>query len=842
MIKHIKRFPSLNGAIHAESFSATLGIPQGDPLSMLAAAALLGQWTTQMPQDDLFNKVSVDDRLMLSNSDHALLDAFHATELWDERMGFTTKAKTCAFGSTAEVSNVWWMDATEVSRCKMVTYLGVPLPLYGISAFDFYNPIIQKALNTLNRICRAKLTNENATAIISRKILPALCYPATVVRPTKAQMSTLRSKIFAAAAQRPCQTMLAHTLFCEKTRQFDPESALIYHNLRFWRRVFLGDPKLRDEFLHWLEDALPCKPVPCGPINIFQKDIDWLGCIFNPSNAEILHPSLGTLSLYDPDKRGFEHKLRSFIRHTLASALQDKHVKWEGVADVDIGTTTALLRSLDPDCPIRVPLIRLLSDAHATQHRLHKMGVIAVPHCPHCLHEDADIAHIIWDCPRFSTLRSDWPIELLRRENWPTCSLNSLICTHKLPTGIKQKWTEFQKHVSKLLYQWMEFQRSPELYETFAVDACQKRNDAVMNLELREACSQSFIRSDAAPLPLEWKPPSTRTAINQWGATLQDYSCIFSFWTKTSTQDDDNLVRLTTWTQALAVFIQIGGNAAPFLSRCPNLTMAVFKFKVLSCKILKAQTELADLASMLDEEAETSKWLTVFPREAAFPQAIKILTSWDLSEAASNLHLLHLQLRTDLCIHAKAIKICTADFDQAIPKLSNCLRLDPLSGEWPTPKLPCKGSIPPWVAMVYEYRLRRHPAEGPVTCVMQISLDDWICLPIDALRNKKILGPPGMRKRFQAVKRRFCKFKEVLLNYWQMQLLGNSKRTHLAPPIWRDDDSCHCCGQLLQFSTRPRILFSNCVAHTDISSDLFQKWCSDFDAIDAKLQILLDSL
>ena len=153
-----------------------------------------------------------------------------------------------------------------------------------------------------------------------------------------------------------------------------------------------------------------------------------------------------------------------------------------------------------------------------------------------------------------------------------------------------------------------------------------------MNLELREACFQNFRRSDAEPLPLEWKPPSTRTAIYQWGATLQDYSCIFSFWTKTTTQDDDNLVRLTTWTQALAVFIQIGGNAAPFLSRCPNLTMAVFKFKVLSCKILKAQTALADLAVMLDEDVETNKWLTVFPREAAFPQAIKILTSWDLSE------------------------------------------------------------------------------------------------------------------------------------------------------------------------------------------------------------------
>ena len=151
--------------------------------------------------------------------------------------------------------------------------------------------------------------------------------------------------------------------------------------------------------------------------------------------------------------------------------------------------------------------------------------------------------------------------------------------------------------------------------------------------------------------------------------------------------------------------------------------------------------------------------------------------------------------------------------------------LTPFLGRGLLPSFLAKDPSHPGWRWYNGYRLRRHPAEGPATCVMQISLDDWICLPIDVLRNK-ILGPPGMRKRFQAAKRRFCKFKDVLLNYWQMQLLGNSKRTHLAPPIWRDDDSCHCCGQLLQFSTRPRILYSNCVAHTDISSDLFQKWCS----------------
>ena len=125
------------------------------------------------------------------------------------------------------------MDAAEVDRCKLVTYLGVPLPLYGICAYAFYEPIIQRALTTITRICRAKLTPENAVAIISRKILPAVCYPSTVVRPTKPQISLLKSIIFAAAAHRSCQTMMEHSLslFCEKTFQFDPECALIYHSL-----------------------------------------------------------------------------------------------------------------------------------------------------------------------------------------------------------------------------------------------------------------------------------------------------------------------------------------------------------------------------------------------------------------------------------------------------------------------------------------------------------------------------------------------------------------------------------------------------------------------------------
>ena len=79
MITHIRRFASLNGSISKNSFKAAIGILQGDPLSMLAAAAMLGEWTKEIPHDHIFSKVFVDDRLMISNNNQKLQEAFHVT-------------------------------------------------------------------------------------------------------------------------------------------------------------------------------------------------------------------------------------------------------------------------------------------------------------------------------------------------------------------------------------------------------------------------------------------------------------------------------------------------------------------------------------------------------------------------------------------------------------------------------------------------------------------------------------------------------------------------------------------------------------------------------------------
>ena len=137
MITNIQKLASLNGSVSKNGFRTSMGFPQGDLLGMLAAATMLGDWTDEIPHDHIFAKVFVDDRLMPSNNNQQLQQAFHTTQVWDGAFGFKTEAKTVAFGNNAETDNLWWLDAYEVKRQKQIVYLGVPLPLKNISACLF---------------------------------------------------------------------------------------------------------------------------------------------------------------------------------------------------------------------------------------------------------------------------------------------------------------------------------------------------------------------------------------------------------------------------------------------------------------------------------------------------------------------------------------------------------------------------------------------------------------------------------------------------------------------------------------------------------------------------------
>ena len=171
MITQIKRI--LNGSITKSGFKAAIGIPQGDPLGMPAAAALLGEWTRGIPHHHLLAKVFVDGRLMLSNNNQKLP---MPAKFWDGALEFQSQAKTVAMVITLSLTICGGLmlmrlsGNNSLSICEQVS-----------TASDFYRPTLQKCCVALSKIARSLITHDNAITIVARKILPAICSPGSVV-------------------------------------------------------------------------------------------------------------------------------------------------------------------------------------------------------------------------------------------------------------------------------------------------------------------------------------------------------------------------------------------------------------------------------------------------------------------------------------------------------------------------------------------------------------------------------------------------------------------------------------------------------------------------------------
>ena len=161
-----------------------------------------------------------------------------------------------------------------------------------------------------------------------------------------------------------------------KNAPFRPQCAMVFHNLRLWRSIYVDSPYLPPQFCQCWETSSPLNRALFGPITILQKDLAWINCQLTIRDAI----TLGRISMTEPNKGKFGHFIRALLRNKLVEQLQQKHEKWSRVIKVDIDTTTCLVRKLQPDSPLRVPLIRTFADARATPHKLHKMGIFPTAH------------------------------------------------------------------------------------------------------------------------------------------------------------------------------------------------------------------------------------------------------------------------------------------------------------------------------------------------------------------------------------------------------------------------------------------------------------------------------
>ena len=698
-VKNIQRHAAMNGAISPSSFRAGRGIPQGDPLSMLVAAAALGQWARGIPASLRVNHVFVDDRLLLHDEPAHLQAVFNFTQNWDSEHSFSTKPKTLAFGTNPPNQNLVWLDGEPVTRAQgNVIYLGVPLPFLDVKREEFFAPIISKLCTALHKTAKARIPFHQASIIVALKAAPSLAYAAMVARPTQKQLSRLRDAIYKACADRHFATHDAQAIFLHRTHLHDPEAAMVYASLCGWHRA-LQFPVL----LHWLQQNWNTpsrrKAKGKGPLNLLSYDIEWLNCDFNLEDLTILSKKDGTcISLREHNKSKFQHFLREQIRGVFLAKLQQKHERWEGVLEADIPATTALFRKMHPQTYGRTALMRLLSNAHATPHRLHKQNIVATPACSFCGCTDADVLHIAFHCPRFQFIRDDWADITHTWQGWPSCAKICLVATTSMPVHLRKNWWVVQQDIARLFEAWMAFRRNGSLVQavtpqSHAIEIARDKNAVSHNPDLSHNAIQRIapLVQPAANFPqrsgwinLQWQPPTSTWAYHKWGANAKDYATLFSFWSRWTLEAFEGAVPCHNWTVAFMLFMQRGGQMASFVHRCPNLGTIIWKFRNLSLTLLEnAWPNEPDFQSLQFDKNDDVHWCLRMPPAKPFPPLFFHSAPWDLRDKCVSVVELQTQTAIRKNMQYKHHLLEIPQFLDLFPVPDNTfLRTDTLSPIW----------------------------------------------------------------------------------------------------------------------------------------------------------------
>ena len=116
-------------------------------------------------------------------------------------------------------------------------------------------------------------------------------------------------------------------------------------------------------------------------------------------------------------------------------------------------------------------------------------------------------------------------------------------------------------------------------------------------------------------------------------------------------------VKIHTWTQALALFVQCGGANDDFLNQCQFTGMADKKLGVLAAFLFQTQQPKSDFSSMTFPTDTQTKWLEAFPNETAFLENLFFIPRWDQLEASNNLQALRAEARFVTNVNPQVMRI-----------------------------------------------------------------------------------------------------------------------------------------------------------------------------------------
>eukprot|EP00660_Eupelagonema_oceanica_P019190 gene19190-biopygen18435 len=437
MYRGLRRRFRVTGTAVGEEFSATNGILQGCPISVVCLNALIAVWAKAVEEEapGVHTTAFADDKWMLSASKGrgAVTQALQKgadvsgefAELTGERHNVK---KTFAFGTTPDARKPIRLGGVAVRvRPRGV---GVHLSAARTAQSSTAAERVAEACAVAKRVRPLPMTLGEKAHILAAAAAPKGLDGCSVTPYTAAQLATMRrvfmGALFPKHARRCAEVVL--TLMVQGHR-VDPEQIVPHECLRLLWRMVDRRPELRGAIERvWRErarDGVADAPGPLRRIARVAAQIGWEWV----SPWAFRDRRTGRVHGYARMPLGaFLHEVREATRRAVWRAAEAPrrlyHDDFAGIAEgVDRAATMSLhgwkkLTGLE-----RGFLRVIVAGGVYTQSRLHEIGKVESPHCPHCsaqLVEDQQ--HIWWQCPAWQAVRERHPDALAEYDReWPAC-------------------------------------------------------------------------------------------------------------------------------------------------------------------------------------------------------------------------------------------------------------------------------------------------------------------------------------------------------------------------------------------------------------------------------------
>jgi len=404
------------GAYVGEAFTATNGILQGCPLSIMMLNALMAVLHRAL-DPYVVGESFVDDLTVMDSTVQNLNGALRVMEIFmyltDQRVN---EDKTRAFGLGQDPGLRY--DGHQLKWVRELKILGVYLNFeQDAIKFKYKDDKVDKLVNLLHRIRYSGLNFDQRVLVTGGLVGSRLSYGAEVLDLTSVQERQLRVAVGRAIWQKTSTQRspgLLLTIFA-KGHVCDPAQIPLVRRFVTFRKFLLNSPGLLPRLLDVWKRKTPRTRIRAGGIianmlyaarrmGVTKKESDEGDFRFSFIGNE-------DVSVMGIDGFSYDHYVREQARRMVWRAVEKDRDRSGNASGIAEGVDRDLTKYLYDHSSAKVKgiLRKIVTGAVWTQCLRARMPRNNVPDtCPHCdLQVPEDLQHLWWLCPAWEHLRDD---------------------------------------------------------------------------------------------------------------------------------------------------------------------------------------------------------------------------------------------------------------------------------------------------------------------------------------------------------------------------------------------------------------------------------------------------